>query len=921
MASVLAAQQEEGVSANAMLRLGLAVFFTMNVMVFTMALWSEDVYPAKSFDNPLAETLRSVFRWGSLVFSLPVLYLLGGPIALGVWQSLKRRILTTDLLILAGVIAAYCYSIVSVLRGAGHVYFEVGAMVMVFVSIGRWLEAKGKHRAGTSLDRLIQLLPEKARRQQAAGQFRRSADAKHSARAISCAILPGERFPVDGLITRGQAMVDEQIVTGESVQATKTVGDTVYSGTLNLDGDLWIEVTATDGQETLSRIIDMVRAARSVKGRHERLADRIALVFIPLVCVIALAAGWWHYQHGGLNKGILTSLSVVLIACPCALGMATPMAIWAALGRAAQGGLLFRSGVVLERLAGIRFACFDKTGTLTTGCPTVADFHIADPAERQAVLEIANTLASGSSHLLSQAIVAFAAREGCGQPLPSAPVEIAPGQGVTCEVEGIGEVYLGSRRYLVEQGFSLPPDFADHAARSILQQEVCIGWSGAIKGVFLFTETLRPETAQALADCRQLGLEMHLLSGDHQQRAIPLGEQFGINSAGNLLPEDKAETLESLKALGSVAMVGDGLNDAPALATADVGVALGCGADVSARCRRCVLAFQRSAAVPVVRGTGSADCANRQTESVLGVRLQHHRDWARRVRTFEPDTRRVGDGVEQRVCNFQLAETESLSRAGCRMCLRPIYAAEQQSDSHPHGEVTSARTCGSRAMIELPYILVGGLLGSAHCLGMCGPLAISLSRRRSLRDEHRTPAVDFQLWPRLHLLFLWCDRRFWWGVDHRAGRWICTVASGARGVCGCAAHRDGAGHRGRAAEPDATYSQRPAMWCGFVAQDVSLRTGRVGTTASRCVYRLHSLRVGLRVSREGCKHRHDLARPTDDARFRTRHRATHGDGWLQRAILVGNRPGQALSRGRVVHRGDGFDFGRPRCCPLSGPLK
>jgi heavy metal translocating P-type ATPase len=581
VASVLAARQEEGVAANAMLRLGLAIFFTMNVMVFTMALWSEDIYPAKSFANPLAETLRSVFRWASLMFSLPVLYLLGGPIAQGVWQSLQRRVLTTDLLILAGVIAAYCYSLVSVLRGAGHVYFEIGAMVMVFVSIGRWLEAKGKHRAGTSLDRLIQMLPEKARQRQADGQFCEIPTAElHTGDIVR--ILPGERFPVDGLITRGQAMLDEQIVTGESVQTIKTVGDAVYSGTLNLDGDLWIEVTATDGQETLSRIIEMVRAARSVKGRHERLADRIALVFIPLVCIIALGTLWWHYRHSGLNQGILTSLSVVLIACPCALGMATPMAIWAALGRAAQGGLLFRSGVVLERLAGIRVVCFDKTGTLTTGRPAVANFFVENSHQLDEVLTVANTLASGSNHLLSQAIVAYATRTRACESLASKPVQIAPGQGVWCDVDEIGVAYLGSRQYLAEQGLTLPRNFAGEAQqRAAHHQEVCVGWSGKIRGLFLFREALRTETEQALLNCRKLGLEMRLLSGDHRLRAIPLGDQFGIESEGNLLPADKAETLKSLKKFGPVAMVGDGLNDAPALATADVGVALGCGADVS----------------------------------------------------------------------------------------------------------------------------------------------------------------------------------------------------------------------------------------------------------------------------------------------------------------------------------------------------
>jgi heavy metal translocating P-type ATPase len=581
VANVFAADEEKGASARAMLRLGLAVFFTMNVMVFTMALWSEDVYPAKSFANPFAETLRGVFRWATLVFSLPVLYLLGGPIAEGVAQSLRRRVMTTDLLILAGIIAAYSYSINSVLKGSGHVYFEVGAMVMVFVSIGRWLEAKGKHRAGTSLDKLTQLLPDKVRLQDPMGQFHEiGRDKVRSADVVR--ILPGERFPVDGVVIRGAAIVDEQIVTGESMQVAKSVGDRVYGGTLNFDGDLWIEVTSADGQETLSRIINMVRTARSAKGRHERIADRIAAVFIPAVCIIAIFSGWWHTQSSGLNQGILTSLSVVLIACPCALGMATPMAVWAALGRAAQAGLLFRSGVVLEKMAAIQYACFDKTGTLTTGTPIACKLFVAHSENRQVVIEVALALASGSHHVLSRAIVSFiSAQHTATKSLKCLPVETWPGQGLTCEVEGVGRVFLGSQQFLQEHGMGIADELAQMVQPSLLHQQVSIGWNGVTKAVFLFVEELRPEAAQALSECRSLGLEMHLLSGDHQQRAIPLGDQFGITSAGNLLPEDKALTLEKLKKRGCVAMVGDGLNDAPALATADVGVALGCGADVS----------------------------------------------------------------------------------------------------------------------------------------------------------------------------------------------------------------------------------------------------------------------------------------------------------------------------------------------------
>ena len=288
VASVEAAEGEQANAASSLTRLGMAIFFTMNVMVFTMALWSQNIYPAQSFDNELSTILRSVFRWASLVFSAPVLWLLGGPIASGVVQALRRKVITTDLLILCGVAAAFIFSVVSVLRGEGHVYFEVGSMVLVFVSLGRWLEARGKRRTGESLDHLANLLPAEVTRQNPSGRFEQIAREDVKTGDV-LRVLPGERFPVDGEVLLGEANVDQQMVTGESVPVALQTGDPVFSGTLNLDGDLRIQVTAADGQETLSRLIAMVRAARSIKGPQELLADRIAAWFVPVVFAISLA--------------------------------------------------------------------------------------------------------------------------------------------------------------------------------------------------------------------------------------------------------------------------------------------------------------------------------------------------------------------------------------------------------------------------------------------------------------------------------------------------------------------------------------------------------------------------------------------------------------------------------------------------------
>ena len=581
VADVQQAEGEQGVLANSLTRLGLAIFFTMNVMVFTMALWSRDIYPDQSFANALADNLRDVFRWASLIFSLPVLWLLGGPIAAGVWSAMRRRAITTDLLVLLGVGAAYGYSIVSVLRDQGHVYFEVGAMVLVFVSLGRWFEAKGKRRTGESLDALTELLPATVRRLNEAGEFREVARSEVVTGDV-LRVLPGERFPVDGSIISGQANVDQQMVTGESTPVTKTADDQIYSGTLNIDGDVRVKVSATDGKETVSRLVEMIRTARSVKGQHELLADKIATWFVPGVCAIALAAGWYHGQTRGLDQGILAGLAVALIACPCALGLATPMAIWTALGRAAECGVLFRSGRIIQELASVRAACFDKTGTLTNGHPRIVEMQITQGTDVERFINLAGSLGLGSTHPLSHAIVTFVHKE-----LPATTkfedfsVETLSGKGLRTEKSEFGTALMGSQRLMGDENCRWPEDLLSKLDKCESKQFVYVAWDGVVRGFFVAQESVRKEAFKALQDCRELELELCLITGDHASRAQVIGKELGLTTQSELLPGDKLNAVDTLRKAKKVAMIGDGLNDAPALAAAHVGVALGCGADVS----------------------------------------------------------------------------------------------------------------------------------------------------------------------------------------------------------------------------------------------------------------------------------------------------------------------------------------------------
>lgn len=573
---------------HTLIKLGLGVFFAMNVMVFSMALWTTDVYGDQwGTSGPLAAAIHDLFRYLALIFCLPVLFLLGEPVAVGVWQAVRRRVVTTDLLLLIGVVAAVAYSLWSVIADKGQVYFDVASMILLFVTLGRWFEAQGKFRSNQALDAIAKLLPAQVH----AVREQRVVEVPRESVAVGerLRVFPGERFGVDGVIAAGNGDVDEQIVTGESRPVSRGPGDAVRSGTLNIDGDLEIEVTAAAGSETVSRMLDLVRRSRRARGQYQRLADRVTAWFVPVVAVVAIGAGWWHGQREGLDAGILAGLAVTLIACPCALGLATPMVMWVALGRAARSHVLFRHGPSIERLAGAKAAIFDKTGTITTGDAVVQAFVPDDPADKVLALQMAVQLAAVSNHCFSQAIQRFATdivpRGTIGD------VETIPGKGITAswhdERDVLGDsrhVLLGSPQWFEGEGLAV----AEHLWEAVKEAGgnaaplSCIGWGGRARGVFVFREEVRPEAAEALAECSRLGLQVAVATGDRRPRAARLAELLGVPVFAEQLPENKVTAIQNAREMfGPVAMIGDGLNDAPALAASDVGIAMGCGADLS----------------------------------------------------------------------------------------------------------------------------------------------------------------------------------------------------------------------------------------------------------------------------------------------------------------------------------------------------
>ncbi|MEU5542321.1 heavy metal translocating P-type ATPase [Streptomyces sioyaensis] len=542
------------------------------------------------------------WQWLSLTLAAPVVAYGAWPFHRAAWTNLRHGAATMDTLISMGTLAAMGWSLYALFFGSAGMpgmthpfaltlartdggsalYLEAAAGVTTFILAGRYAEARSKRKAGAALRALLELGAKDVTVVRDGREVRVPTAALRVGDRFT--VRPGEKIATDGTVLEGASAVDASMLTGESVPVEVSPGDTVTGATVNAGGRLVVEATRVGADTQLARMGRLVEEAQNGKAAAQRLADRISAVFVPVVIVLALGTlGYWLTAGAGAAAAFTAAVAVLIIACPCALGLATPTALMAGTGRGAQLGILLKGPEVLESTRRVDTVVLDKTGTVTTGVMTLTGIHLAEGASEAEVLRLAGALEHASEHPVARAVAAQAASRTGTLPTPAEFTNV-PGLGVTGVVEGHA-VVVGRAQLLEQREQPLPPALAEAraAAEARGRTAVAVGWDGAARAVLVVSDAVKPTSAEAVRRLRALGLTPVLLTGDNQAVAASVAAEVGIDEViAEVLPEDKVAVVERLQAEGrSVAMVGDGVNDAAALATADLGLAMGTGTDAA----------------------------------------------------------------------------------------------------------------------------------------------------------------------------------------------------------------------------------------------------------------------------------------------------------------------------------------------------